>query len=323
MTSIWLQEPPVVEIDIFDLDVALSHAGDFARTVGIRQFQVEYRISELTETSQPGREEMEFRHEATATAVSMLLASEIYFRIGQIIAASIRAQAEGMPQGDDGEEWFRADPATNIVSPLPAFILRTLDLSNPVLNQSGRCVFDISNIELGSTRVVAKLRVVVIALTMATPAMTSAAPAAISSTLATVGQLSAAGTFGFLIYTFVDEQHRKEVEEQYRHLMDNGARGEWRPMQRHLAELSFYKGADDNIVGTDTREAMSDFAECVGLPRDIDNIRPSLPKGAGQGGRRSRAWPIVEVYSPGPGGGTLFRGHPRRVLWRYVHRFKH
>lgn len=272
--AIQLEQPPIVEVFIPNVDALLQRASSFRRFVRLGGLQVEYAAERLADGSPP---DGSVRHDSTSTAVAMLLAGEIFWRIGSALAASVRANAEvDRTVGENVR--FSAHAGADILTPTPIYLDEVLNLSKRYSDEGGRAAFDVLSIELGSLKVVSALKIVFVTVVVgAAPAAPLATPV-VTTALTAIGSFSAAGTLGFVVYTYLDEQHWREVDEQGDYLRSSADRGDWQPMQSHLAELGLYTGSIDNKVGPLTQQAIASFKRDAALADIVSHADPQFIK---------------------------------------------
>lgn len=283
MAMIFIEEPFVIDVDVHDIDLMLSRMRERDYLLRTPFTDIGYGVFARQNTPAPDGAPPLLEHDVTRTAAAMLAASAVYDRIGKAVAAAVRAQIEDEPPREIAE-YIANIPANGPIVFLPAFDAAVLDLSRPFLTEAqDYCLFDVTAVALGSFDIRAMLRGIVISVALNVPA---AAPAAAAPTVWTVvtaigaGATGAAtvGAFGFSVYVYQNDKHLRLVEEQAAYLAKSASSGDWRPLQRHLQELGFYRGPIDGKVGPDTRKAITDFCAAKGLPGGLGMEDPRFLK---------------------------------------------
>lgn len=267
---ILLEEQPVVEIVVHDPERILKGRDRPQRVANLVHLNVAYGINHVNERERAV--EQYAHHELAATTISILLADEIAWRIGQAVAVGVRALHTGESLGSPGEPWFDVSPGTQSARPLPNFLKRVVALAS-IANDDEYCIFEVEKFELGSIKETLKIVMVVVNIGAApAPAVTTSG---IQITLTAIAAAAGIANVGWDVYTYRNDRHRTEVAELAQYYAEHASRNDWAPVQNELSQMRYYRDRIDGFTGTNTIQAIADFSKDEGLP---DGLLPNDPR---------------------------------------------
>lgn len=223
-------------------------------------------------------------HDLRATAVELIVANEIYNRIGLYLRDAVTAvatRAAVLETGESGDEKFYYDEEAETLIANSSYLENLLDLSAPIyIDPMQGVIFDVEEINLQSpfkikSRVAAILLQLNIILAPGAPAAVAPPTVATASQAASVlngiGAVTGAATLGYTVYA--RQMNIAETQEQIRRRVMSYktqlAAGNTWAIQNDLKLLNYYHGEIDNKFKELSLEAASNFAKDRDLSADI------------------------------------------------------
>jgi hypothetical protein len=276
------------EIDIssalpFEFEVEIRHRADLLRQLANRYGSIQLGLTDSEEeiidfkyefgsvlNGTPDGTQYRFSHPIEATAVDLVIANEIFDRIGIYIADALQASVQ--PLGDNN---FFVRDGVLVARPEYASVF---DLSTPVLRPTTtKIVFNVTDVILTSpTKVRAYLAAAMIGLAApAAPAATAAQTSTILSSVANIVGPAISG--GTLYYTIkVGERTVREslVNDKVKYYQEQIKKHQLKAIQFDLSLVAGYQGLLDGKVGPEFLKAKGRTASKHNLSPNIDYNDP-------------------------------------------------